>query len=291
MMCILVRQPYINKQFQGANSGFDIAGAPHHDSRMTVTEIDLTGYKMARCAGLEESSFVAVNQVLMGLTHAMSNILMPLREYPRLILSRLPEHSAAIPLLSNMEIAADRLCEVNNNLILLCHGNEGMPTRVNLVAIAQQVIAEVADQYPTEGSITVDLQTGSAPSVLDGPMDSLFHMIRNLCVNAYEAMRKGGTLSVAIEPVTVSKGNELNLCGIPPGSYHAIHIRDSGPGIDPLIKDKLFDPFVTTVRGEGRGLGLSQVYRTVRYLKGHILYNPDSTPGAAFLVLLPNVER
>lgn len=261
--------------------------APYNDVFMSVSVHDLTGYKLVHCASLESNAFDAIHRVLMGLTHAMSNILMPLREYPRLIQSRLPENSSALGLLTNMEIAADRLCEVNNNLIQLCHGNEGTPTRVNLVALAQTVLAEVADQYPTEGFITVDLNAGSAPSILEGPQDALYHAVRNVCVNAYEAMKKGGTLHVGIDPVPVKPGDELAQCGVPGGDYYSVLIRDSGPGVDPMVKDKLFDPFVTTVRGEGRGLGLSQAYRTVRHLGGHMLYNPDCQPGAGFLMLFP----
>lgn len=258
-----------------------------HDGGMSSADHDLSGYKLARCPGLESSSFDAINQVLMGLTHAMSNILMPLREYPRLIQSRLPQNSSAISLLANMEIAADRLCEVNGNLIQLCHGNEGTPIRVNLVALAQTVLAEVADQYPTDGYIAVELDTGSSPSIIDGPQDGLFHAVRNVIVNAYEAMKEGGSLKVVIEPLTVRGRSELATCGVPPGEYFSILIRDTGPGVNPLVRDKLFEPFVTTVRGEGRGLGLSQTYRTVRQLDGRMLFNPDCAPGAGFMMLFP----
>ena len=246
-----------------------------------------SGYKLAYSPCLESTSFDAINQVLMGLTHAMSNILMPLREYPRLIQNRLPEGSSALGLLSNMEIAADRLCEVNNNLIQLCHGNEGTPSSVNLVALTQQVLAEVADQYPADGQIHVEIKADPAPPVLDGPQDAIFIAIRNMCVNAYEAMKGGGRLRVDIGPVEVRDGDVLSGFCVPSRSYFFIRFSDTGPGVDPAVRDSMFDPFVTTVRGEGRGLGLSQVYRTMRHMNGAILYNPDTLPGASFILLFP----
>ncbi len=252
---------------------------------MTNTHEELSGYRLANCPGLEAASFQAINQVLMGLTHAMSNILMPLREYPRLILGRIPEDSSAIGLLSNMEIAADRLCEVNNNLIQLCHGNEGTHTQVNLYALAQLILAEVSEQYATDGHVHCEIKTGPEPALLDGPQDAIYFAIRNVCVNAYEAMKHGGALTVSIRSLTVQPGDAYARLGVDPGDYHIVEARDEGPGVDPLVRDKLFEPFVTTIRGEGRGLGLSQTYRTVRQLGGHILYNPDSQPGAAFMLM------
>lgn len=247
-----------------------------------------SGYRLVYCPPLEDASFAAINQVLMGLTHAMSNILMPLREYPRLILGRLPEDSSAVGLLSNMEIAADRLVEVNNNLIQLCHGNEGTPSQVNLVALAQLVLAEVYEQYPTEQPVAVDLKTSSAPCVIDGPEDAIYFAIRNLCVNAYEAMKKqGGPLKVLVEPLIVADGDRFAAMGVAPGRYLRFEIRDSGPGVDASVRDKIFEPFVTTVRGEGRGLGLSQTYRTIRHLGGSLFYDPATEPGAAFMFILP----
>ena len=246
------------------------------------------GWQRAHSATLENSAFQAVNQVLMGLTHALANLLMPLREYPRLIQRKLPADSPAAGLLSNVEMAADRLCDINQNLTQLCHGNESTPSEVDLIAIAQQALAEVADQYPAEREIRVDLQCTAEPTMLLCPMDAVYHAIRNICVNAYEAMKAGGTLTLTVDRWRVTEGDDVRQLGIAPGVYLGVQIRDTGPGVDPLVRDKLFDPFVTTIRGEGRGLGLSQVYRTVRQLEGSILFNPDCAPGAAFVLLFPS---
>jgi len=245
------------------------------------------GYRRINCPGLEQQAFEGTNQILMGLTHALSNILMPLREYPRLIQMKIPPDSPAVGLLSNMEIAADRLCELNNNLIQLCHGNEGTPTDVNLVSLLQQVVAEVTEQYPAEHPIRVEVKSVSTPPVVHGPHDAIYFAIRNVCVNAYEVMKGGGRLDVEIQPIDVTGDDTLAHLGVRAGSYIMLWIRDYGPGIPEHIRDSLFEPFVTTIRGEGRGLGLSQVYRTVRQLQGEILYCPDCHPGASFISLWP----
>jgi len=256
---------------------------------MNDQAVSFDGFRLARSPGLEKDAFEATNQILMGLTHAMSNILMPLREYPRLIQMRIPENSPAVGLLSNMEIAADRLCEVNNNLIQLCHGNEGTPVEINMVALVQQVVAEVAEQYPSDTPVRVELNSDSAPSRVHGPQDAIYHAVRNICVNAYEAMKSSGLLEIEVRPLEVAESDPAGQLGVRPGHYVMVKIRDHGPGVEPLVRDRLFDAFVTTIRGEGRGLGLSQVYRTVRQLGGEILYQPDCAPGAAVALFLPAI--
>jgi two-component system, cell cycle sensor histidine kinase and response regulator CckA len=149
------------------------------------------------------------------------------------------------------------------------------------------VLAEVFEQYPTERPVTVDVKTSSSPCVIEGPEDALYFAIRNLCVNSYEAMKhEGGTLTVTVDPLQVVVG-ALAGKDVPPGDYLRLEVRDSGPGVDAHVRENLFDPFVTTVRGEGRGLGLSQTYRTVRHLNGRMFYQLDTGPGAAFMFLLP----
>jgi two-component system NtrC family sensor kinase len=66
-----------------------------------------------------------------------------------------------------------------------------------------------------------------------------------------------------------------------------LSVRDDGPGIDEAVRDRLFDPFVTTkLQGHGTGLGLSICYGIVKRYDGEIRVISEPGEGATFLVVL-----
>jgi signal transduction histidine kinase len=93
-----------------------------------------------------------------------------------------------------------------------------------------------------------------------------------LIENAIEAMREGGT---------------LRICTQLHGHMAFIEVWDSGPGIDPELKSRIFEPFYTTkAPGRGLGLGLDTVQRILERHSGYI--HVESRPGATcFQVRLP----
>jgi two-component system NtrC family sensor kinase len=98
-------------------------------------------------------------------------------------------------------------------------------------------------------------------------------VVLNLLNNALDACPDGGKVTV---------GTRLT----PQGAE--IHVVDTGPGIEPSIRDKIFEPFFTTKPvGHGTGLGLSISYGIVQAHGGWI--DLDSSPGrgAHFIVRLP----
>jgi len=115
----------------------------------------------------------------------------------------------------------------------------------------------------------VNCRAGDA--VLNGNMIELRQLILNLLQNAVEAMPGGGT-------VTVETGTEGNML--------RIDVRDTGPGIPPEVRPKIFSAFFTT-KPEGLGLGLFSVKRIVHEYGGRIEMESEEGTGTCFTVLLP----
>jgi signal transduction histidine kinase len=109
---------------------------------------------------------------------------------------------------------------------------------------------------------------------VQGFANQLLQAILNLIVNAEQALagQQGGTIRV-----------ELEL----PAGWVVVRVSDNGPGIDPAVADRLFEPFVTTrSRDESSGLGLA-VARQVAEQHGGTLTLESTNTGACFAMRLP----
>ncbi len=115
----------------------------------------------------------------------------------------------------------------------------------------------------------------------------------NLCTNAVHAMHDdGGVLEVRlinrkIDGVEASKYPDLT-----PGDYVILSVSDTGHGIEPQIKDRIFDPYFTTKEvGKGTGMGLAVVIGIVKNLGGAITVESESGSGATFHILLVSFRQ
>ena len=119
----------------------------------------------------------------------------------------------------------------------------------------------------------------------------LEQVIMNLAVNARDAMPRGGRLTIAVEPVTLSRAPSHCPTGFKPGAYASVRVSDTGCGMDAQTLAHAFEPFFTTKGlGKGTGLGLWTVYGIVEQNGGHIAVSSEVNRGTIFSVLLPRVE-
>ena len=101
----------------------------------------------------------------------------------------------------------------------------------------------------------------------------------NICMNACDAMPKGGTLTIAVSNVELKPS---------PSKYVCIRFSDTGPGIPPHIKSRIMDPFFTTKEEEnGTGLGLFIVSRIVKEHNGFIEVTSELGKDTHFEIYLP----
>jgi DNA-binding response OmpR family regulator len=109
--------------------------------------------------------------------------------------------------------------------------------------------------------------------------------LMNLVVNARDAMKQGGQLTLESRNFVVDEAYAADLGDIAPGNYVVVTVRDTGSGMAPEVRARAIEPFYTTKDvGAGSGLGLSQVYGFVRQSNGQIAI--ESTPGEGTAVNL-----
>lgn len=153
------------------------------------------------------------------------------------------------------------------------------PAPLRLEAVAASALADEAlvllEPLCGERGITLVRELAEDLPPVTGDPYQLKQVLINLCLNAVQAMPDGGTLTVATRP-SPTDGQE----GI------ALVVRDTGPGVAESVRQRIFEPFVTTKVG-GSGLGLAVSRSIVERHGGRIGLTSEEGRGATFTVWLP----
>ncbi|HLH19228.1 MAG TPA: ATP-binding protein [Bryobacteraceae bacterium] len=183
--------------------------------------------------------------------------------------SRLSEAQVA-RLARNMYEASCRIHQMLQDLLDLGRGGSGRRERTDL----REVVRRAADSLALAAeakSIRIEVQI---PEDLPADLDPrrMERVVANLIGNAIEAMPGGGE-------ITVSARRD--------GAAALVTVRDTGPGIPADIRDRLFQPFATSHKGNGMGLGLALSRQAVLDHGGEMWAEPPAGPGACLMFRIP----
>ena len=167
--------------------------------------------------------------------------------------------------------ASEQLETYLSDLLGFCQDQEPVRELVHLPDVVADVLDMVQPRATEHGVELVLDRTPVVPVNADGKQ--IHRVVVNLVQNAVDAcLEQGGTVTVRIEPL---------------GDKVALHVTDTGVGIEPQHIDRLWEPFFTTKGGASTGLGLAICHRIVERHGG--ILSVDSTPhqGTRFTVFLP----
>lgn len=116
-------------------------------------------------------------------------------------------------------------------------------------------------------------------------------IITNLVANARDAMPSGGELIIETANTVLDSNFCKNHPELKPGNYVLLQICDTGTGIGPDALEKIYEPFFTTKKGKGIGLGLSSVFGIVRQFGGEIICYSELGNGTTFKIYLPQTKE
>jgi hypothetical protein len=184
---------------------------------------------------------------------------------------------------------AKRGANLIKQVLSFARGVEGKHIALQARHLISEIRQIAQETFPKSIDLHIDL--ASNLWLVSGDATQLHQVLMNLCVNARDAMSKGGTLSICATNVWIDDHYKQMNFDAQPGAYVMISVSDTGTGIPPEVVDRIFEPFFTTKEiGKGTGLGLSTVLGIVRGHGGFVEVNSTLGQGTEFKVYLPAVK-
>jgi signal transduction histidine kinase len=229
----------------------------------------------------------AVAELSASLAHEIKNPLASIRSAAELLAKFPGADDDTRTLTTLVKRESDRLSRLLSEFLDFARTGVTSVRKVDLVEIAHHAAALVSAHPDKPENVTIRELFPSTPLVVVGDDDLLHRAIFNLLLNAVQASPPGGEVRL--------EAAELAYHQLPAQAERftrgalMVQVTDQGKGIADSIKERLFEPFVTTKTG-GTGLGLSIVHRAVEAHHGFILVGRDGKgEGTRFTVFLPRL--
>lgn len=248
-------------------------------------ESDITAKKRMESQFLRAQRMESIGTLAGGIAHDLNNVLAPILMSIELLQMTATDRESE-ELLATLHRSAQHGADLVKQVLAFARGVEGKRINVSVAHLWRDVRRIVEDTFPKD----VVFQWEAPKEVWNvmGDPTQLSQVFTNLCVNARDAMPKGGVLAVRLENVRLDDTYCAMNPDATPGDYLLVAVSDTGEGIPAGIQSKIFEPFFTTkAAGKGTGLGLSTSLAIVRSHGGFIHLQSSVGKGSTFKVHLP----
>jgi signal transduction histidine kinase len=211
----------------------------------------------------------AIGRLAGGVAHDFNNLLTVILGYSELALADLPAGDPNRDRFQEIERSAEIAAALTKQLLAFSRNQIIAKQVVDLNEIVTEMEPMLRRLLPEDIEIVIHCGQDACP--VDADPGQLKQILINLAVNAGDAMRQGGTLTIAVRTVEIANeggNNEL----LKPGPSEMLSVSDTGSGMDTETIAHIFEPFFTTKPvGDGTGLGLATLYGIVQEYGGKVL--------------------
>jgi PAS domain S-box-containing protein len=225
----------------------------------------------------------AVGRLAGGVAHDFNNMLMIILGHANQLLEAPQLSPEDRDHCERLVEAGKRAATLTKQLLAFSRKHPIRPQVVDMNAVVTEMSKMLRPLLSARVQLIVNCRAEEMLVYLDRSQLEL--MIMNLVLNARDAMPDGGILSLATSAEVLPEDAILPNT---PRKFVVLQISDTGIGMPPEIKQRIFEPFFSTKdAGTGTGMGLAMVYGIVERAEGHISVESERNQGTTFRIYLP----
>jgi PAS domain S-box-containing protein len=249
---------------------------------------DITAKRAAEEQLIQAQKMESVGQLTGGIAHDFNNMLTVITGTIEILADGVKHDPALASIVRMIDDAADRASQLTANLLAFARKQPLRPRETDVNALVEEVVQLLSPTLGRQIEIETALSDQAWPALID--RGQLSSALVNLAINARDAMPEGGRLLFRTANFTRDP-HAAEVVGLGPGDYVTIEVIDSGAGIPPAIRGRIFEPFFSTKQfGAGTGLGLSMVFGFAKQSGGGIVVDGEEGKGACFRIYLPKAD-
>ncbi|WP_051553883.1 hybrid sensor histidine kinase/response regulator [Desulfobulbus elongatus] len=233
----------------------------------------------------------AIGTLAGGIAHDFNNILGTIVGYTEMALDACPPDSVVARDLANVLKASDRATALVRQILAFSRQTASERTTLAPAVIVRETVKLLRPSLPA--TIAIKTRIDETTRSIHADPVQVQQIVMNLCTNAFHAMETtGGTLSIVLADRDIGPDEVSGRFELQPGPFVELTVADTGTGIPPDIRDKIFEPYFTTKEmGKGTGMGLAIIHGIVTSYRGLIACDSVPGEGTRFRVALPALDR
>ncbi len=239
---------------------------------------------------IEAQKMEVIGQLAAGVAHDFNNILGVIMGYSDIMLMKLAATDPLRTPVTEIRRASERAAGLTLQLLVFGRKQTVQPvvTELNVVLRdLEQMLQRLIDE-----NIILTLVPGTQPGHIMADPGYIGQVLMNLAVNARDAMPDGGRLTIATSRVTLDESFTRSHPGSLPEDYMLLSVSDTGSGMPPEVKARIFEAFFTTKpAGKGTGLGLATCQTIVQQSGGFITVHSELGKGTLFQIHFPCIQQ
>lgn len=244
------------------------------EGRILIAE-DITEQARHRRDAARTDRLAAMGEMAVQIVHEIRNPMGSIELFASMLQRDLvgnPEHAE---LAFKVQAGIRGLNHVIGNLLSFAKGTDPVKERVDLESVIDSALSDLAHQIERQ-KIKLNYKHEPQAKYVQADAELWRQVMLNLILNAVQAMPDGGELSIGTRRENTADG-----------SWMVLSLMDTGVGMAPEIRERVFHPFFTT-KDRGTGLGLALVHNIVKSHGGSITVESSVGKGSTFSIMLPD---